>query len=174
MKKNKRNKFPDIILGTKIRDVQINQKQHFLFFVAMIIIFNIVLMFSVGYVLTHLYAWYNWVLCFALMFASWGLSFRAYSAVKVFHKCELYDNALVVNSIWFNTIVDLKDVCEIKVKESFLDKLFKINTKSLQIKLVANRRKKFTIHFIEEDAEKLKWEILKTIEDKPDVIVAKN
>ena len=28
--------------------------------------------------------------------------------------------------------------------------------------------------YLEEDAEKLKWEILKTIEDKPDVIVAKN
>ena len=40
--------------------------------------------------------------------------------------------------------------------------------------MVASRRKKFTIHFIEEDAEKLKWEILKLVEDKPDIVIASN
>ena len=140
----------------------------------MIIVFNLILMFSVGYVLSHLSVWYNWVVCFGLMFLSWGLSFKAYRDVKVFHKCELYNNALVINSIWFNIVVDLKDICEIKVKESMLDKMFNIDTKSLEIRIVANRRKKFTLHFIEEDAEKLKWEILKTIEDKPDIVIANN
>lgn len=173
-KKEKRVKYPEVELGTKIRDVAINQKQHFLLFVFMMIVFNMVLLFSCGFVLIFLNTWYNWVICFGLIFICWGLTFRAYRNVKSFHKCELYDNALAINSIWFNINVDLKNICEIKVKVSFLDKLFKLNTKSLEIKIVACKRKHFTLHFIEEDAEKLKWEILKTAESKPDIILAKN
>ena len=173
-KKEKKIKYPEVVLGNKIRDVKINQKQHFLLFVAMIIVFNILLLFSVWFVLMNLNFWYNWVICFAIIFLCWGLSFKTYRDIKTFHKCELYDNALVINSIWFNIKVDLKNICEIKVKESVLDKLFKINTKSLEIHMVAMRRKKFTIHFIEEDAEKLKWEILKIVEEKPDIVIATN
>ncbi|MBQ8615289.1 MAG: hypothetical protein IJ415_01820 [Clostridia bacterium] len=172
--KEKKIKYPEVILGTKIRDVQINQKQHFLLFVAMMIFFNMLLLLSVWFVLMNLNTWYNWVICFATIFVCGGLTFRAYRNVKSFHKCELYDNALAINSIWFNINVDLKNICEIKVKESVLDKIFKINTKSLEIHMVASKRKKFTIHFIEEDAEKLKWEILKLVEDKPDIVLAKN
>ncbi|MBQ9795598.1 MAG: hypothetical protein IJW36_01370 [Clostridia bacterium] len=174
MKKKKKERIPELKLGTKIRDVNTNQKQHFLLFVAMMLLFNMMLLFSVWFVLIILNTWYNWVICFALIFICWGLSFRTYRNIKNFHKCELYDNALVINSIWFNLQVDLKNICEIKVKVSVLDKIFKLNTKSLEIHMVASRRKKFTIHFIEEDAEKLKWEILKLVEDKPDIVIASN
>lgn len=173
MKKSKK-KIPELVLGEKIRDVNINQKQHFLLFVSMIIFFNLLLLFSVGFVLLFLNTWYNWVICFAIIFICWALSFKTYRDIKSFHKCELYDNALVINSIWFNLKVDLKDICEIKVKTSILDKIFKIDTKSLEIHIIAHKRKRFTLHFIEEDAEKLKWEILKTADEKPDIVIAKS
>ena len=174
MKKKKKGQYPEVILGTKIRDVVINQKQHFLLFVSMLIMCNLFLLLSIWFVLINLNTWYNWVICFMIIFLCWGLTFKAYRDIKSFHKCSLYDNALVVNSIWFNLKVDLKNICEIKVKESIFDKLFKINTRSLEIHIIASKRKKFTLHFIEEDAEKLKWEILKTAEAKPDVVIAKN
>ena len=173
-KKQKKIKYPEVKLGTKIRDVKINEKEHFLLFVSMLIFFNMFLIFSVWFVLMNLNTWYNWVICFGILFICWWLSFKTYRDTKVFHKCELYDNALKINSIWFNINVDLKNICEIKVKVSALDKLFKLNTKSLEIHMVAMRRQKFTIHFIEEDAEKLKWEILKLVEDKHDIVIAKN
>ena len=171
---SKKKHVPSLVLGKKIRDFKINQKQHFLLFCSMLVLFNVLLLFSVGFVLIYLNTWYNWVICFAIIFICWGLGFKGYRDVKTFHKCELYENALVINSIWFNIEVDLKDICEIKVKESFVDKLFKINTKSLEIKIIAHKRKKFTIHFIEEDCEKLKWEILKILEESPDIVIAKN
>lgn len=174
MKKKKEQEAPELVLGKKIRDVSINQKQHFLLFVSMLILFNLLLLVSVWFVLMNLNTWYNWVVCFAILFACWYFSFKTYVAIKSFHRCMLYDNALVVNSIWFNLKVDLKNICEIKVKASVLDKMFKLNTKSLEIHIIASRRKKFTIHFIEEDAEKLKWEILKLAEEKPDIVIAKN
>ena len=173
-KKTKKIKYPEVVLGEKIRDVNINQKQHFLLFCAMIVLFNILLLISVWFVLINLNTWYNWVICVAIVFFCWAFSFKAFRDTKSFHRCELYDNALVINSIWFNIKVDLKNICEIKVKESVLDKMFKIGTKSLEIHMVAMRRKKFTIHFIEEDAEKLKWEILKIVEENPDIIIAKH
>lgn len=174
MQKNKKKQIPDLVLGEKIRDVKINQKQHFLLFVFVLILLNMLLLFSVGFVLIYLNTWYNWVVCFAIIFGCWALSFKEYRKVKTFHKCTIYDNALVVNSIWFNLKVDLKNICEIKAKESVLDRLFKINTKSLEVHIVASKRKKFTLHFIEEDVEKLKWEILKLAEDKPDIVIANN
>ena len=42
--------------------------------------------------------------------------------------------------------------------------MFKLKTKSLEVKIVGFKRKKVTIHFIEEDAVKLKQEITMLIE----------
>ena len=52
----------------------------------------------------------------------------------------------------------------LKFQESSLDKTFKLNTKSLEIKLLRHKRKKFTIHFIEENVVKLKQEIIMLID----------
>ena len=78
-------------------------------------------------------------------------------------KPAILNNAIVINSIWFNIKVDLKTIYEMNVKESFLDKIFKLNTKSLEVKMFSQRRKKFTIHFIEENVVKLKQEITNLI-----------
>lgn len=162
MKKNKKEKkikFPEVFLENKIRDVKINERQHFLLFVSMILFFNLLLLTSVAFVLIYLNIWYTWVICFILLSVSFGLSFKTFRETHVFHKCELYSNALVVNSIWFSLKVDLKDIYEMQVKESFLDKMFKLNTKSLEVKMLGYNRKKFTIHFIEENVVQLKQEI---------------
>ncbi len=161
MKKQKKEKQQEmeVVLGKKIRDVKINERQHFLLFVSMIIFFNLLLLASVWFVLIYLNRWYNWVVCIALICVVFALSFRIYLNTKTFHKCELYDNAIAMNSIWFNFKVEFKDIYEMNVKESVLDKIFKINTKSLEVKIMNRRRHKFTIHFIEENAVQLKQEI---------------
>ena len=160
MKKNKqKNKTEELILVEKIRDVKINERQNFLLFISMLIFFNLLMLVSVWFVLIYLDRWYNWVICIGLLVLTFGLSFKTYRDTKNFHKCELYDNAISINSIWFNLNVDFKDIYEMQVKQSVLDKIFKINTKSLEIKILGHRRKKFTIHFIEENAVKLKQEI---------------
>lgn len=158
-KKQKKQQETEVVLGEKIRDVKINERQHFLFFVSMIFFFNTIMLTSVWFVLIYLNVWYNWVFCIALLCLTFGLSFKMYIDTKTFHKCELYDNAIVVNSIWFNMKVEFKDIYEMNVKESVLDKIFKINTKSLEVKIMNRRRHKFTIHFIEENAVQLKQEI---------------
>jgi len=165
-KKNKKEKqvAQPLVLGEKIRDIKINERQHFLMFSFMLIFFNMLLVASVGFVLVYLNTWYNWVICFAILLSSFGISFKTYLNIKNFHKCEIYNNALVLNSIWNNISVALKDIYEITVKETRLDRLFKLNTKSLEIKILNHRRKKFTIHFIEEDVNDLRFEILKIME----------
>lgn len=185
MKKKKKQKdiVPELVLVGKIRDVKINEKQHFLLFVSILIFFNLLLLMSVWFVLIRLNEWYYWAICVALLALSFYLSFKTYRETKIFHKCELYENAISINSIWFNLNVELKDICEMQVKESRLDKIFKLGTKSLEVKILNRKRKKFIIHFIEEDAVKLKQEItmlidrytaphkkIKTSEDKKSVI----
>ncbi len=158
-RKEKKHQEVEVVLGEKIRDVKLNERQHFLLFVAMIIFFNTLMLASVWFVLIYLNMWYNWVICIALLCMTFALSFKVYVNTKTFNKCELYDNAVMINSIWLNYKVEFKDIYEMNVKESILDKIFKINTKSLEIKLMNHRRHKFTIHFIEESAVQLKQEI---------------
>ena len=162
MKKEKKQKniVEEVVLGKKIRDVKINEKQHFLLFVSMLILFNLLLVVSVWFVLINLTDWYYWVVCFMTLGLCFWLSLKTYREIKDFHKCELYDNAIVLTSIWFNIKVALKDIYEMNVKETLLDRIFKLNTKSLEIKILGQRRKKFTIHFIEENAVNLKQEII--------------
>ena len=166
MKKIKKQEpiVKEVVLGQKIRDVQINERQHFLLYVSMLVLFNALLIGSVWFVLIYLTAWYNWVVCLLIVGLSVGLSFKSYLDIKVFHKCTLFENAISINSIWFQINVELKDVYELRVKESILDKMFKLKTKSLEVKILGHRRKKFTIHFIEENAVKLKQEITMLID----------
>ena len=161
MKKEKKQKqqVEELVLGKKIRDVKINERQHFLLYVSMLVLFNILMISSAWFVLIRLNSWYYWVVCVTIVGICLGLSFKSYIEIKNFHKCEIYDNAIAVNSIWFNMNIELKDIYEMRVKESVLDKMFKLNTKSLEMKILCHRRKKFTIHFIEENAVKLKQEI---------------
>ncbi len=164
MKKKNKKEVPELVLGNKIREVKINEKQHFLLFISMLIVFNLLLITSVWFVLLRLNEWYYWVICITIIGLSFVLSFKEYRETKTFHKCELYDNAISINSIWLNLNVELKDICEMKVKESRLDKIFKLNTKSLEVKFLGHKRKKFVIHFIEEDAVQLKQEITMLID----------
>lgn len=163
MKKKKKEEIAELVLGEKIKDVKINERQHFLLFVSMLVLFNVLLVLSTWFVLMNLKNWYNWLICFVILGLSFWLSLKTYREIKHFHKCELYDNAIVINSIWFNIKVDLKTIYEMNVKESILDKMFKLNTKSLEVKMLGQRRKKFTIHFIEENAVKLKQKITSLI-----------
>ena len=166
MKKDKKKKkqIKEVLLGNKIRDVKMNQREHFLLFVSTLILFNLILLVSVWFVLLHLNNWYNWIICFGIIGLCFGLSLKAYRDIKNFNTCTLYDNAIEVKSIWFDFKVEYKDIREINVKETKLDKMFKLKTKSLEIKVLNCTRTKFTIHFVEENALKLKHEIIMLID----------
>ena len=165
VKKQKPLLDTDIVVGDKVKEVKINERQHFLMFVSMLIFFNLLLIVSVYFVLYYIDRWYNWVLCFAILGVSAWLSFRTYQKTKVFHRCTIHTNAIVINSIWFNRVIELKNIYELNVKTSFLDKIFKLNTNSLEVKIMNNKRKKFTIHFIEENAVKVKQKIINLIDE---------
>ena len=173
--KNQNNhEVEDFILREKIRDIKINQRQHFMFYISMMVLFNMILIASVAFVLVYLNMWYNWVLCFIVIGVCVYLTFNTYIHEKNFHKCAIHKNAIVINSIWFNFIADFSKIVLVKPKKSILDKIFKLSTHSLEVRLINSRRKKFTIHFIEEDINKLKLELEQFVaehKEKNDVVV---
>ncbi len=172
MKKKQKEQVPQFVLGKKIRDVKINERQHFMLFVSLLIFFNALMIASAWFVLLYLTEWYYWVVCVTLVGVCCGLSFKSYLQIKTFHRCSLFDNALEIHSIWINLNIEYKHICEIIVKESILDKIFKLNTKSLELHMIGIKRKKFTLHFIEENAVKLKQEITMLI-DKDNTKISK-
>lgn len=163
-KKTKKDKKQEkeaevFVLGNKVRTVKINQRQHLMFYIAMMVLFNAILVASVAFVLVYLNMWYNWVLCFMVIGVSAYLTFHTYLHEKNFHKCVIHSNAIVVKSIWFNFVADFSKIVLMKPKKSILDKMFKLNTYSLEVRMTNSKRKKFTIHFIEEDIKKLQLEL---------------
>jgi len=156
MKKDK----DDLKIGKKIRSIKINERQHFLFFVVMLILFNVVLFSSVTTLLTFVQEWYVWVICGAIVCVCFGYTFRAYCNIKNFQKCELHENCIVFSSIWCDITVDMRQIYNAVPIKSFLDKLFNLKTMSLEIYIKSNKRTKFTLHFIEEDVNNLRDEIM--------------
>ena len=102
-KKQNKHAIEEFILREKIRDVKINERQHFMFYISMMVLFNAILVASVAFVLVYLNMWYNWVLCFMVVAVCVYLTFNTYLHEKNFHKCAIHKNAIVVNSIWFNS-----------------------------------------------------------------------
>ena len=175
-KKQNKHEIEEFILREKIRDIKINQRQHFMFYISMMVLFNAILVASVAFVLVYLNMWYNWVLCFMVVAVCVYLTFNTYLHEKNFHKCAIHKNAIVVNSIWFNFTADFSKIVLLKPKKSILDKIFKLSTHSLEIRLTNSRRKKFTIHFIEEDIKKLQSEleeyVAKSKQEQPEIASA--
>ena len=158
-----KNQVEEFKLKEKVKEVKINEKQHFLLFISALMLVNMLLFASTIFVLVFLTKWYNWILCSLVWVVCFWFSFKVYRDRKIFHKCTLYKNAIAINSIWFNVVFEISHIYDVKVKESVLDRLFKINTLSMEIYLLNENRRKFTIHFIEEDANELKNEILSLI-----------
>ena len=180
-KKTKKDKKQEkeaevFVLGNKVRTVKINQRQHLMFYIAMMVLFNAILVASVAFVLVYLNMWYNWVLCFMVVAVCVYLTFNTYLHEKNFHKCMIHSNAIVVKSIWFNFVADFSKIVLIKPKKSILDKMFKLNTYSLEVRLTNSKRKKFTIHFIEEDIKKLQLELEEYVanskQEQPEITTA--
>ena len=177
-KKTKKDKKQEkeaevFVLGNKVRTVKINQRQHLMFYIAMMVLFNAILVASVAFVLIYLNMWYIWVSCFMVVAVCAYLTFHTYLQEKNFHKCVIHSNAIVVKSIWFNFVADFSKIVLVKPKKSILDKMFKLNTYSLEVRMTNSKRKKFTIHFIEEDINKLQSELehcLKVNQDKQSVV----
>lgn len=180
-KKTKKDKKQEkeaevFVLGNKVRTVKINQRQHLMFYIAMMVLFNAILVASVAFVLVYLNMWYNWVLCFMVVAVCAYLTFHTYLHEKNFHKCMIHSNAIVVKSIWFNFVADFSKIVLIQPKKSVLDKMFKLNTYSLEVRLTNSKRKKFTIHFIEEDIKKLQLELEEYVsnskQEQPEIATA--
>lgn len=169
MKKQKK-KIPEFVIGEKLKDVKVSEKQHFLLFVSLLVFFNLLLYASLVFLLVYLNNIFNWIISGGSVLLCGWLSFKMYRDLKSYHKCEVYNNALVVNSIWLNVVIPLENIYEIKVKKSFLDSLFKMDTYSLEFHIMKQRRTKFTLFFVEEDANLLKDEILKLINQNEEKI----
>ena len=168
MKKQNKRDIETFKLGNKIKDIKVNQKQHFLLFVTLLVLFNVLLCASLIFLLVYLQNVVNWIICIISLLVCGWFSFKLYRDLKNYHKCTLYDNALVVDSIWLNVVIPLKNIYEIKVKQCFLDKIFKLNTYSLDFRMLRQCRTKFTLFFVEEDALKLKEEITNLIYEQND------
>lgn len=164
MKKQKKKKqIVDFVVGDKIRDVKVSEKQHFLLFVTILILCNIMLVASTMFLLIYLRNVVNCIIAIVAMVLCGWYSFKIYRKMKSYHKCAIYQNALVVNSIWMNIVIDLKNIYDIKIKKSLLDNLFITNTYSMEFYITNQKRRKFTLFFVEEDAQALKNEILELI-----------
>ena len=76
------------------------------------------------------------------------------------HGYTLYKNAIKVNSLWYDTVVDLSTIYKVAPKKTLFDKMLKRGTNSLVIYFKDGGYFKIKLFHINEDVNKLIDEIM--------------
>ncbi|MBR6778614.1 MAG: hypothetical protein IKM43_00460 [Clostridia bacterium] len=151
----------------KIRDIEIDKQKHLLELGLLIVLFNLFLIGAVTRLGTYINVWYVWlingILTIYCIIHSIVTMIRQYKN----NKYQLFKDKIVVNSIWYATEVEYKEIVRMESKLTFLDKFATKHTCSLVI-IFGQDRHRIVLHRITEDINKLIKEIdkLKKLQEK--------
>lgn len=141
--------------GNKIKDIEINKKHYLIQTLIFLVIFNLMLACSLVYASLCIKAWYITTFSVLIFVGCIVWSVFTFLKAKNIKKYELYENVLVVNSLWKNALIDLSKVIKIQSKNYKHSSDFKTVTFTLQ----SVYPQKISLHFVKEDVEKLINEI---------------
>lgn len=141
--------------GNKIKDIEINKKHYLIQTLIFLVIFNLMLACSLVYASLCIKAWYITTFSVLIFVGCIVWSVFTFLKAKNIKKYELYENVLVVNSLWKNALIDLSKVIKIQSKNYKHSSDFKTVTFTLQ----SVYPQKISLHFVKEDVENLINEI---------------
>lgn len=151
-----KRKIMDIVnYGNKIKDIEINKKHYLIQTLIFLVIFNLMLACSLVYASLCIKAWYITTFSVLIFVGCIVWSVFTFLKAKNIKKYELYENVLVVNSLWKNALIDLSKVIKIQSKNYKHSSDFKTVTFTLQ----SVYPQKISLHFVKEDVENLINEI---------------
>ena len=76
------------------------------------------------------------------------------------HSYELCENAIKLNSIWYEAVIELSSIYKVTYKQTLSDKIFKANTHALILYIKDNGYYKIKLKYIKEDINELVNDIM--------------
>ncbi len=155
----KKDKKPEFKVGKRIKEIQIDKKQHVVELSFAVSIFAVLMLgglISLGAMVNR---WYVWFICGILLL--YFITHAVISIIKASRnpKYLLCENCLIVNSIWHFGIVKLDTIQKMEIKTTIFDNIQKDGMQSLAIYYKDNEMRKITLHSITEDLNALVEEI---------------
>ena len=152
-KKSKKIQFKT---GNKIRDLSIDLNVNLFILGMLLIVFNCVFIISALLLAHWINLWWVWFIDFVLVIFCILHSIANFVYNSKNYHFTLHENCMVLNSMWFyNTIIDLRQIKEIKTKIGFWDKLFGRGTCTLTLLLSDEFQTKINLYFLKEDPTNL-------------------
>lgn len=151
-----------LILGEKVKDIHIDQKKYRWMIFALLVLFNILLIIGFVYVSISIPQWYVFLICSLVWVPCVVESIRIFIKSKSAYKYEVYENCMLIQTLYSKFIIKFEDVFMVKTKKSLLDKMAGNKTNSLLVYTKSKVREKVVLPFIAED-EKL---LIQTIMQK--------
>ncbi len=152
------NKAKEWKLGNKVREIDTDRHQHKISFLIGLILINLLLIVACVYFLIKVKIW--WLISIAVLL-SVGMLIYSYFTLKKHDMCHtytLYDNCVIIHSLFSERYVHLEDVFLIEIEQTNRDKVY--DTKSLILYEKSHSFYKSRMPYIKEDTLKLREEIM--------------
>lgn len=163
-KEVKKQKKQPIKLGKKIRNLNIDLGTNLFILLMLLVVFNCVFIISALMLAHWINIWWVWLIDLVVSILCVVYSVCSYLYCVKNYCFALYENCLVLNSMWYyNTVIELKLVKQVEVKTGFWDRVFGRGTCTLVLRLNDESQTKIKLYFLKENIAQLKDELYRVI-----------
>ncbi|MBR2970107.1 MAG: hypothetical protein IKC49_03530 [Clostridia bacterium] len=151
MKKEKKPKWK---LGNKVRDIEVYNKENKIAFLVSIILANVLVLVASIYYMIVMREWYYILIGICVILGLGVFSYFAFRRSNIGRHYAIYDNCIVLESLWMNRYIKYENIETIE----------KVNN-TLEILEHRVGYIKTKVEYVSEDLDALRVEILKLVNE---------
>lgn len=168
-KKANKKKKVELVKGNLIREIEVNKDHHKFFFKIELALSNLILLCMVILLVIKLDSWWISVVGALIL-----ISAMIFSAITIKNspkmiKYTLYENALHVETISINHLIDLATIISVRAKSSLFDKMLKQANHTIVIHTNFKKINKIELYLINENVNELCKTILNQVEKAKEI-----
>ena len=152
-------------LGKKLKVITVDKRLQRRVLITLLVLANICLFAALCYFAISIKGWGTIVIAAVLFVFCVLRSVQTIIGSKNYQKFTVYEKGISLKSIWYNQRIFYEEMLMVRIKETFWDKIFNAQTKSLEIFLISNKKSKIILPFINGDIQTLSVELMGKIMD---------
>jgi len=157
----KKQKEPKFIPGEKIKEIKFDKAQHVFELSLAVMIFATILLTAIISLGALVHKWYVWLICGLVL-----VYFVVHSTIFIIKtaktpKYVLYDNCIILNSIWNYRCIKLNSIISVEPIKTIFDKIQREEMNSIVVRYMDNGLKKAILHCVTENIDDVFNEINK-------------
>ncbi len=154
-------KKEELRIGNKVREIEIDRTQYVTYLRVMLAIFNLFLLAGVIALVVYINRWYIYIIDILIVAYCIYRSAAIVHSAKTKHGYTLYSNAIIANSLWYDTAVDLSTIYKVVERKTLLDRITKRGTHSIIIYFKDGGYYQIKLYNLTENVDELINEIMR-------------